>query len=323
MNETLLQGGTPLQWPVISLEDVRKSFGGFELGPLDLKIEPGQLVAIVGPSGSGKSTLFEMLMNVIVPDSGEVRLFGRAYPRDEVATKQRIGYVPELALGYDNMRAKDLEKFVSYWYPRWDQKLYEELTGRLDVESCTKKKIGKLSKGVQRRLFFALAVATGADLLLLDEPTSGLDPLARREMLDDILRFMDGDDDRTVVFSTHLMEEVRLIADYVVVLVDGELRGPYEKEDLLRRWKSLWVDREPEGDIPGVLEVESGTPARIVSDSPQETAEALCAENIRIVRSGALDLEEILSYLMRRNEEGRFAVSREEGGHGGRGGRGA
>ena len=297
MNETSLQG------PVISLGDVTKSIGGFELGPLDLKIEPGQLVAIVGPSGSGKSILFEMLMNVIVPDSGEVRLFGRAYPRDEVATKQRIGYVPELALGYDNMRAKDLEEFVSYWYPGWDGELYEKLAGRLDVESRTKK-IGKLSKGVQRRLFFALAVATGADLLLLDEPTSGLDLLARREMLDDILRFMDGGDDRTVVFSTHIMEEVRLIADYVVVLVDGEVRGLYEKEDLLRRWKTYWVDREPEGDIPGVLEVESGNPARIVSDSPQETAEALSAENIRIIRSGALDLEEALSHLMRRNEEG-------------------
>ena len=237
MKETLLQGGTPLQGPaqgpVISLEDVRKSFGGFELGPLNLKIEPGQLVAIVGPSGGGKSTLFEMLMNVIVPDSGQVRLFGRAYPRDEVATKQRIGYVPELVLGYDNMRAKDLEEFVSYWYPRWDKELYEELAGRLDVESRTKK-IGKLSKGVKRRLFFALALATGADLLLLDEPTSGLDPLARREVLDDILRFMDGDDDRTVVFSTHIMEEVRLIADYVVVLVDGELRGLYEREDIIR-----------------------------------------------------------------------------------------
>jgi ABC-2 type transport system ATP-binding protein len=303
MKETPLLGGTPLKGPVISLGDVRKSFGGFELGPLDLNIEPGQLVAIVGPGGSGKSTLFEMLMNVIVPDSGEVRLFGCAYPRGEVATKQRIGYVPELALGYDKMRAKDLEGLVSNWYPRWDGELYEKLAGRLDIES-RRKKIGKLSKGVQRRLFFALAVATGADLLLLDEPTSGLDPLARREMLDDILRFMDGDDDRTVVFSTHIMEEVRLIADYVVVLVDGELRGLYEKEDLLRRWKTFWVDREPEADTPGVVERARGNPTCIISSSPEETEQALLVQDVRIIRSGTSALEDVLSHLMSRRKEG-------------------
>jgi ABC-2 type transport system ATP-binding protein len=156
---------------------------------------------------------------------------------------------------------------------------------------------------VQRRLAFALAAASGSELLLLDEPTAGVDPFARREMLEDISRFMQ-DGDRTVVFATHVMEEVRRIADYVVLLVDGDFLGLHEKDALLERWRTLWVDREPEGDVPGVVGVESGRPTRIVSDSPQETGEALWAENIRIVRSGALDLEEVLSHLMRRSEEG-------------------
>jgi ABC-2 type transport system ATP-binding protein len=166
------------------------------------------------------------------------------------------------------------------------------------------KKFGKLSKGVQRRLAFALAAATGSELLLLDEPATGVDPFARREMLEDISRFMDDGDGRTVVFATHVMEEVRRIADYVALLVDGDFLGLHEKDALLEGWKTLWVDRELEVDVPGVVEVESGRPTRIVSDSPQETGEALWAENIRIVRSGALDLEEILSHLMRRKQEG-------------------
>jgi ABC-2 type transport system ATP-binding protein len=287
--------------PVISLRDIRKSYGNFELGPMDLRVEPGYVVAVVGPNGGGKSTLFRMLMNLVQPDSGEVRLFGGAYPDDEVAIKQRVGYVPERSLGHDEMGAKALGEFVSHFYPGWDQRLYEEHVERLDMEPD--KKFGRLSKGVQRRLAFALAAASGSELLLLDEPTAGVDPFARREMLEDISRFMQ-DGDRTVVFATHVMEEVRRIADYVVLLVDGDFLGLHEKDALLEGWKTLWVDREPEVDVPGVVEVEGGTLTRIVSDSPQETGEALCAENTRIVRSGALDLEEILSHLMRQSKEG-------------------
>ena len=81
--------------PVISLRDVRKSYGAFELGPIDLDIQRGYVVAIVGPNGGGKSTLMGMLMNLIQPTSGEISLFGGAYPEDEVAIKRRIGYAPE------------------------------------------------------------------------------------------------------------------------------------------------------------------------------------------------------------------------------------
>jgi ABC-2 type transport system ATP-binding protein len=287
--------------PVISLRDVRKSYGDFELGPVDLAIEPGYVVAVVGPNGCGKSTLIRMLMNLIQPDSGEVRLFGGVYPDDEVAIKQRVGYVPERSSGHDGMSAKSLGEFVSRFYPGWDRRLYEDLVRRAQIEPD--KKFGRLSRGVQRRLAFALALASGSELLLLDEPTAGVDPFARREMLEDISRFMQ-DGDRTVVFATHVMEEVRRIADYVVFLVDGSLLGLHEKDALLEGWKTLWVDREPEGDVPGVVEVEDGRPARIVSDSPRESEEALSAENIRTVRSGGLDLEEILTHLMRRSRQG-------------------
>ena len=294
--------------PVISLRDITKSYGNFELGPVNLEIEPGHVVAVVGPNGSGKSTLIRMLMNLVKPTSGEVRLFGRAYPDDEVAIKQRIGYVPERSVGHDEMSAKSLGEFVSYWYPRWDQRLYQDLLGRSRVDQD--KKFGKLSKGVQRRLSFALALATGCELLLLDEPTAGVDPFARGEMLEDISSFMhegvhDEGDRRTVVFATQAMEEVRRIADYLVFLVDGEYLGLHEKDALLKRWKNFWVDGEPEGDIPGVVEVvEGGNLTRLISDSFKETAEALSTENIRIVRSRTLDLEEILSHLMRRRKEG-------------------
>lgn len=282
--------------PIISLESVEKSYGNFTLGPVNLEIESGYVVAVVGPNGSGKSTLFRMLMNLSHPGSGEVSLFGGGYPEDEVEIKQRVGYVPETAVGHDEMTAKDLARFVSRWYPRWDQKFYEDLVDRSDIE--TDKRFKDLSKGMRRRLSFALAAATRAELLLLDEPTDGVDPFARREMLEEIVAHVQ-DGERTVLLATHVMEEVRRIADYVAFLVDGAFLGLYEKDALLERWRTLWVSGKPGAETPGVVEIEDGNPVRVVSDSPSETEDALARDGIRVVRSGALDLEEILAHLMR------------------------
>ena len=300
--------------PVISLRNLRKSYGTFELGPIDLDVQPGYVVAIVGPNGGGKSTLMGMLMNLIQPTSGEITLFGGAYPEDEVAIKQKIGYAPERFSGYEDLRPAYLHALVSHFYPGWDQSLYEDLLADAAIES--EKSFGEFSTGTQRRITFALALATGSELLLLDEPTAGVDPFSRRRILEGISRFMMDEryGDRTVLFATHVMEEVRRIADYVAFLVDGKLLGLFEKDALLEGWRTFWLDREPESEVPGQVEVESGNPcgslARIVSDSPRETEEALCARNIRVVRSGAMDLEEILSHLMRRGKAKRIKSSR-------------
>jgi ABC-2 type transport system ATP-binding protein len=266
-------------------------------------------VAIVGPNEGGKSTLMGMLMNLIQPTSGEITLFGGAYPEDEVAIKQRIGYAPERPSGYDDVSPRALGEFVSRFYPGWNQGLYEDLLANVAMEPD--KLFGELSTGTQRRFTCALALATGSELLLLDEPTAGVDPFARRQVLGGISRFMMDEryGDRTVVFTTHVMEEVRRIADYVAFLVDGKLLGLFEKDTLLDGWRHFWLDREPESDVPGIIELESGNPACVVSNSPGETEEALSARNIRIVRRGALDLEEILSHLMRRDKARRIQSS--------------
>jgi ABC-2 type transport system ATP-binding protein len=309
--------GTPLKTSVISLENVRKSYkGGFELGPLDLEIEPGHVVAVLGPNGAGKSTLFGMLMNLLRPDSGTVNLFGLSHPRDEVAIKRRIGYVPEYAVYRDDMSASYLGDFFSYWYPNWDQGLYEDLVGRARIDP--KKRFGKLSKGLRRRLLFALALAVGPQLLLLDEPTTGVDLFARQEMLEEIWRFVrDGRDDegpqKTVVFSTQTVEEARQIADRVAFFADGEFLGLHDKGALLDGWKTLLVDGRPEESTPGVVGMESGSPTRVVSDSWRETAEALSAQGIRVVREASVDLEEILSHLIRKGRERQGASRRRSG----------
>lgn len=285
---------------VLSLAGVAKSYGEFTLGPLDLEFEPGYVVAVVGPNGSGKSTLFRMLMGLVHPDEGEVNLFGGRYPEDEVGIKSRIGYVPETSTGHDELTAAEIGSFVAHWYPTWNGELYAGLLRRFEVDAD--KRFDKLSKGMQRRLAFALAVARGPKLLLLDEPTDGVDPFARRLMLEEISRFLENGD-RTVLFATHVMEEIRRIADYVAFLVDGDFLGLFEKDTLLEQWRAYWVDHAPEAGTTGVVQTETGSPTRVVSNSSAETENALARQDIRIVRSGVLDLEEILSHLMSGSRE--------------------
>jgi ABC-2 type transport system ATP-binding protein len=281
---------------VISIQNVTRSYGAFRLGPVDLEIEPGYVVGIVGPNGSGKTTLFRMLMNLTTPDSGEIELFGTRFPEEEASIKQRIGYMPESPIGYEEMTPSTLGAFVSYWYPGWDQRCFDAFLANAGIPAD--KRFGDLSKGMQRRVSFALARASDADLLLLDEPTSGVDPFARREMMDEISNYMQ-DGDRTVLMATHSMEEVRRMCDYVVLIHDGSYVGKYEKDALLEQWRTLWVDREPPASVPGVVRIDPGTPVRIVTNNPGETEQELSWEGIQVIRRGPVDLEEILGFLMR------------------------
>lgn len=303
--------GTSLERPVISLQNVTKSFGEFRLGPLDVEVEPGYVVAVVGPNGSGKSTLFRMLMDLVHPDGGGVRIFGDRYPEDAVSVKRRIGYVPEQSVGHDELDAREFGSFVAHWYPSWNDRLYTDLLRRFEIDPG--QRFDRLSKGMRRRLAFAAAVAAEPELLLLDEPTDGVDPFARRLMLEEISTYLQNED-RSVLFATHSIEEVRRIADYILFLHKGTFLGLYEKDALLEEWKELWVDEKPDsGGVPGVVAVEDGTPVRLVTRSVGETGAALENRGVAVRRVAALDLEEILEHLIAEAENREPAADREKG----------
>lgn len=280
--------------PLMSCRGVNKSLGDFHLGPIDTEVPPGYVVALLGPNGSGKSTLFRMLLDLVHPDSGELRLFGLRYPDHESDIKRRIGYVPDAPVGHDEMNATALGQFVGHWYPTWDDTRYAELIERLGIDP---KRFGRLSKGMRQRLSIAAAIATQAPLLILDEPTESLDPLARRVVLEEISDYVH-DGDRSVLLATHAVEDVRAVADYVAFMHEGSLLGLHEKDELMQSWKAMWVDEVPTADLPGLVSVQAGSPARLVTRTPAATRAVLDEGGVDVVRTAALGLDEILAHLI-------------------------
>ncbi|MFS0840604.1 ABC transporter ATP-binding protein [Paenibacillus sp. 1P03SA] len=255
--ETALHGDC-----AIRLSGVEKILGDMRLGPIDLEVETGSVVALVGQNGSGKSTIFRMLMNLTKVENGRVELLGCPYRDDDAETgiKRRIGYVPEESdwseLGCTTIG--ELHDFVSRWYPTWNETLYRSLMEEFELNG--KLKLKTLSKGMKRKLSYIMAAAYEPELLLLDEATSGLDPFATKRMMEHLVKFMDREG-RSIFFSTHVMEEIRRLADYIVYINRGRLIGVYEKDQLLDDWKRIWVREMPQpasGPLPGVVSIGTG-----------------------------------------------------------------
>lgn len=286
------------QQTMIELNQVRKRIGEYELGPINLRLETGTILAVVGPNGAGKSTLFKLFMNMVQPSAGTIHLFGETYARDEVRTKRKIAYVPETFYHPDDSMTLRMEaSFIQRWYPDWNEPLYQELAVKYELP--LDKKLKDCSKGTLRRMELVHALAAGVDLLLLDEPSSGLDPFVWREWIDDLRSWME-QGDRSIVIATHMMEEVKRLADYIAILNHGELVDVFEKDALQDGWRKLWLDRPlPVGKLPSVAYVQA-EPAPMIITSDQRAIEPLLASlGIQVIRRQALELDEIFTYMIR------------------------
>ncbi|CAM4422043.1 ATP-binding cassette domain-containing protein [Paenibacillus tarimensis] len=294
----------------VRLSGVKLKRPNFQLGPINLEVPRGCVTAIVGPNGSGKSSTFRMILDVTKPDEGEIELLGeRVEPgsSSDTALRQRIGYLQEESLSHERgFRASEKAAFVSQWYSGWDVNRYQELLRIFEIDPSLK--LGKMSKGMRRKFDLAVVLAHNPELLILDEPSSGLDPLAWKQMIELLHRYMEAGY-HTILLSTHIIEEVKRLADYIVFLVRGRVLGVYEKDELLSSWfVYFFTDRELAAradiqieSIPGKQSLERMTGmVKITTDKAVEAEDWLRQQGITAAGKQALELDDILELLVER-----------------------
>ncbi|MBS4210111.1 ABC transporter ATP-binding protein [Bacillus sp. FJAT-50079] len=277
----------------IKLTAIRKQIDDFQLGPIDLHIERGMMTALAGNNGAGKSTLLKIIMNLVKQDDGKIELFGELVRKDEEDWQKKIAYLPQSMPGALPFTGKDLKQLVSRWYPDWDERLFKQMMDAFEVPLT--KQYEKLSQGAKQKLNLALALPRKAELLILDEPTSHLDIPAKKVLQDFLVEWME-QEERTVIFASHQVEEIRKLADYIAVMKDGTLIGQFEKEQLTEQYKRYWLTSPlQEIRIPGEVERQDQT---LVTNRPQETEAFFDSNHIQWTATKAVELDEILTWML-------------------------
>ncbi|MCA2982043.1 MAG: ABC transporter ATP-binding protein [Myxococcaceae bacterium] len=269
----------------LALTDVRRRFGrAVALDGLTLSVRQGEVYGFLGRNGAGKTTTLRILTGVLRPDGGTVELLGQVVRAVPLALKRRIGSVSQEQHFYPWMTGWELGRFVSGFYPTWDKAEFERLARLLDV--ALELKARALSGGTRTKLGLALALAPRPDLLLLDEPTTGLDPVARREF-NDLVSAIVRERGCTAFLSSHLVDEVQLVAHRVGIIQAGKMRIEGEVPRLLESVRRV---RARDG---AVLEPPSGferVRGAVLRAAPEEWASAGWPEGTSVE---PLSLEEV------------------------------
>ena len=280
---------------IAEVKNLTRNFGRtFALDDVSLQIRPGLVYGLVGANGAGKTTLIKHLLGSLRPTEGSVRVFGMDPIRNPVEVLRRIGYLSEDRDLPEWMRISELMRYTAAFHPHWDDTYGRELldTFRLDPT----KKIKHLSKGMRAQAGLIAAVTHRPDLLILDEPSTGLDAVVRRDILNAIIRAV-ADDGRTAIFSSHLLDEVEQMSDYVFMINHGKLVIKGHLDEIKEQHQLLSV-RYVGNELPCNDEFLSaqrhGDSWRILCCGTEDQICAMMrAENIEITQMRPASLQEI------------------------------
>ena len=217
---------------VVAVTGLSRHFGKVAaLDEVSIFIPRGSVLGLVGENGAGKTTLIKHLLGMLRAQAGRVRVFGLDPVLNPVGVLSRLGYLSERRDLPGWMRVDEFMRYTQAFYPKWDEDYAEQLLGTFQLDPL--QKIKTLSQGQQAKMGLLAALAYRPELLILDEPSSGLDPVVRRDILEAIIRVV-ADEGRTVLFSSHLLDEVERVADLIVMLQRGRVVLQGRTDDVRR-----------------------------------------------------------------------------------------
>ena len=232
---------------ILEISGLNKKYDDFALRDVSFALPKGYIMGFVGQNGSGKTTTIRSILNMAKKDSGKITVFGLDSVTDTIAIKERLGVVFDSLYLAEHLNVRQIEDQLRPFYKDWDSKEFFRRIKEFGLPD--NKKVGEFSKGMKMKLMIAVALSHKAELIILDEPTSGLDPVARDELLDILTEYIE-DENRGVLFSTHITADVERIADYVTILHNGRVWYTGLKDDLTEEYAVIKGD---ESDIPSGL----------------------------------------------------------------------
>jgi len=282
---------------VVSVKHVTHFYGKkVALQDVTLHAQRGRVFGLVGENGAGKTTLMKHLLGALAPDSGEVRVLGHDPTRNPPAVLSRIGFLSEDRDLPRWMRVGELMRYTQAFYPDWDPTYAEQLRQQFSLRLDSK--VRSLSRGELARAGMLVALAHKPELLLLDEPSSGLDAVARRDILAVVIRSV-VEDGRTVVFSSHLLDEIERVADDVAMIHGGKL-ALFDSMENIRATHQRYVVAfdEKQSQFPAIscaidTEGEGRDWAVVCHGDPATTRAAVTATGARVLEESSPTLDAI------------------------------
>jgi len=261
----------------ITTDSLTKRFGRLRaLDQVSAHVPRGSIYGLMGPNGAGKTTFVRCLLNLINPTRGSATVLGYNVVRDPVAVRQRVGHVAALQPLWDWMSVKEFSGFMAGCYPRWNPEAVSTVLDRIGIER--EAKLGVLSRGQRAIVSIAVAVGHEPELLLLDEALTGLDPIARREVLRDVIEAMH-EEGRTVFITGQDIADMERICDHVGFLIKGRLTVESPLDDLKARVKRIRVEHPPNTQ----LQIPAGAVG--IERRPRETVFAVSDFSAALLQS--------------------------------------
>ena len=235
---------------MIECKNLTKNFNQFTaVDNLSFVANKGEVLGFLGPNGAGKSTTMKMITGFLQPSSGSIKVCGIDLFDNPIGLKNKIGYLPEGAPSYDEMRVCDFIKFIAQMrgIPKeLIQTKSDEIIDRMNLEQVYYQRIETLSKGFKRRVGLAQAIIHDPEVLILDEPTDGLDPNQKHDVRQLIISMAK---DKTIIISTHILEEVHEVCDRAIIIADGRIvadNSPSELENMSKYHNAVTFEAEIE-----------------------------------------------------------------------------